>query len=327
MKAFVHKNGELQYTDIADPKAGAGEVVVALKTAGLNRRDTGLPARRGKAAEPLVLGSDGAGIIEAIGQDVTGWNVGDEVIINPSLRWYEKSDAPSAEFDILGLPDHGTFAEKISISAEQLEKKPSYLTWEESAAVALAGLTGYRALVTKGQIQEGQTVFIPGAGSGVATYMIQFAKKLGARVIVSSRSEEKREHAKTIGADLAIDTNSDWLEELKNEHVDLVIESVGRATFNRSLEILKQGGRIVVFGATTDDTVELNLRKFFYGQYTMLGTTMGSREELRDMLAFMDKHQIHPVIDSVIPLEQADKAFAKLGDSMQFGKIILNIMK
>lgn len=325
MKAFVHENGELHYTDIADPSAGNGEVIVALKTAGLNRRDTAIPKRRGDAKEPLALGSDGAGTIESIGEGVTGWNVGDEVIINPALRWFEESDAPPAEFDILGMPDHGTFAEKICISSEQLEKKPSHLTWNEAAVIALAGLTGYRALVTRGRIEEGQTVFIPGAGSGVATYMIQFAKKMGARVIVSSRSEDKRKHAIKIGADVALDTNSDWPTELKDERVDLVIESVGRATFNRSLEILKKGGRIVVFGATTEDTVELNLREFFYGQYSLLGTTMGSREELRDMLALVEEHQIHPVIDSVIPLEKANEAFTKLDDSVQFGKIVLAI--
>lgn len=327
MKAFVHENGELHYTDIADPSAGNGEVIVALKTAGLNRRDTAIPKRRGDVKEPLALGSDGAGTIESIGEGVTGWNVGDEVIINPSLRWFKESDAPPAEFDILGMPDHGTFAEKICISSEQLEKKPSHLTWNEAAVIALSGLTGYRALVTRGRIEEGQTVFIPGAGSGVATFMIQFAKKMGARVIVSSRSEEKRNHAMKIGADRAIDTNSDWPAELKEETVDLVIESVGRATFNRSLEILKKGGHIVVFGATTEDTVELNLREFFYGQYSLLGTTMGSREELREMLTLMEEHQIHPVIDSVIPLEKTSEAFTKLDDSVQFGKIVIEITK
>ncbi|WP_153730623.1 zinc-binding dehydrogenase [Sporosarcina obsidiansis] len=325
MKAFVHENSELKFTDIAKPEVGKGEVIVALKTAGLNRRDTKIPLRRGDAKEPLILGSDGAGIVESVGEGVTAWQVGDEVLINPSLRWYEKSNAPSAKFDILGMPDHGTFAEKICISAEQLEKKPAYLSWQESATVALAGLTGYRALVTKGQIQEGQTVFIPGAGSGVATFLIQFAKQMGARVIVTSRSEEKRRQATEIGADLAIDTNSDWQIELKNECVDLVIESVGRSTFNRSLNVLKQGGRIVVFGATTEDIVDLNLREFFYGQYTLLGTTMGSREELRDMLSFIETHQIHPIIDSVLPLEHTSEAFAKLDESVQFGKIVLQI--
>lgn len=325
LKAFVHEDGELRYTDVPEPSPGRDEVVVALKMAGLNRRDTKIPVRRGKEKEALVLGSDGAGIIESVGEGVTDWKPGDEVIINPSLRWFEESPAPSDEFDILGMPDDGTFAEKICISAEQLEKKPSGLSWEEASTVALAGLTGYRALVTKGQIRKGQTVFIPGAGSGVATYLIQFAKALGARVIVTSRSEEKRKRAMDIGADRALDTNSDWQTELQDETIDLVIESVGKATFNRSLSVLKQGGRIVVFGATTEDVVDFNLREFFYGQYTLMGTTMGSREELREMLSFIEKENIHPIIDSIYPLEQAKQAFEKLDDSVQFGKVVLQI--
>lgn len=140
------------------------------------------------------------------------------------------------------MPDDGTFAEKIVLSVEQLEPRPSYLSWEESASVALAGLTGYRALVTRGQAKEGDTVFIPGAGSGVVTFIIQFAKAIGARVIVTSRSEEKRRYALDLGADRAIDTNADWKEELKDETIDLVIESVGKATFNRSLSCLKKVG-------------------------------------------------------------------------------------
>src|SRR5690625_3489887 len=136
-------------------------------------------------------------------------------------------------------------------------------------------------MFTKGKLQKGQTVFIPGAGSGVATYMIQFAHAVGARVIVTSRDAKKREEALTIGANRAIDTSSDWEEELANESIDLVIDSVGKATFNRSLQVLKRGGKIVTFGATTEDKVDLNIREFFYGQYQLLGSTMGSREELK----------------------------------------------
>src|SRR5699024_2549740 len=148
------------------------------------------------------------------------------------------------------VPDHGTIAEKSIISSTQVEKKPRYLSWEEAGVLALVSLTGYRAMFTKGKLRAGETVFIPGAGSGVATYRIQLAIAAGARVIVSSRSEKKREQALKIGADKAIDTASDWQKELNNESIDLVIESVGRATFNRSLNVLKRGGKIVVFGAT-----------------------------------------------------------------------------
>ncbi|SHG24997.1 quinone oxidoreductase family protein [Ornithinibacillus halophilus] len=321
MKAFVHEFGELKIKEMPDPTADKGEVVVKLRTAGLNRRDLYIPNRRGPEKEALILGSDGAGVIEAIGDDVTNVKVGEEVIINPALRWNKNSDAPPEGFDILGMPDHGTFAEKIAISAEQVEKKPSYLTWEESGVLSLSGLTGYRALFTKGQLTEHDTVFIPGAGSGVATFLILFAKSRGAKVIVTSRSVEKRKQALAIGADQAIDTNSDWLEELEGETIDLVIDSVGRATFNRSLNVLKKGGRIVTFGATTEDTIEFNLRAFFYGQYQLFGSTMGSREELLALIELMEYQKIRPVVDRTYSLDQTLEAFNYLEDHNNFGKV------
>lgn len=325
LKAFIHEFGKLKISEVSNPVVSAGEVVVKLLTAGINRRDLGIPNRRGNESEAVVLGSDGAGIIESIGDGVTTVAVGDEVIINPALRWEEKSDAPPEAFDILGMPDNGTFAEKIVISANQVEKKPEYLTWEEAGVLALAALTGYRALFTKGNLQEGETVFIPGAGSGVATYLITFAKNIGARVIVTSRSEEKREQALAIGADVALDTNADWEKALAGETIDLVIDSIGRATFNRSLAVLKKGGRFVVFGATTEDHIDLNIREFFYGQYQLLGTTMGSREELREMLAHIEKHKTRPVLDKVFTLDDAEAAFDYLKEGMQFGKVVFRI--
>ncbi|MGH2318972.1 zinc-binding dehydrogenase [Planococcus sp. SE5232] len=323
MKAFVIESGELKVKEMEEPRAKPGEVIVSLRAAGINRRDLGLIKRYGDKPEALIIGSDGAGIVESVGDDVIDFAYGDEVIINPALRWHTNSDAPPAEFDILGMPDHGTFAEKIAISAEQLEKKPRYLSWEEAGSLALPALTGYRALFTKGQLKKGDTLFIPGAGSGVATFLIQFAKNMGARVIVTSRSEEKRQQAEKIGADLAIPTDSDWPKELADETIDLVIDSVGAATFNRSLDVLKKGGRIVIFGATTEDTVDFNLRKFFYGQYQLFGSTMGSREELRAMLSHMESFTTKPVIDKSFPLDQAQEAFDHLASGSQFGKVVL----
>lgn len=325
MQAFVFEHGELKIKEMPDPTPGKNDVIVKLKTAGLNRRDLYIPNRRGNDKDALILGSDGAGIIESIGAEVTSIQPGDEVIINPGLRWKENTPAPPESFDILGMPDHGTFAEKIVLSEDQVEKKPSHLTWDEAGVLALAALTGYRALVTKGQVKALDTVFIPGAGSGVSTYMLQFAKSLGAKVIVTSRSEEKLGHAKDLGADLAIATESDWKKELEDEVIDLVIDSVGRATFNRSLEILKKGGRIVVFGATTEDNIDLNLREFFYGQYQLFGSTMGSREELRELLQLMEEKQLRPVVDKVFPLEEANQALTYLKDSNQFGKVALKM--
>lgn len=325
MKAFVYEYGRLTIKQMEEPIADRGEVVVHIRAAGLNRRDLYIPNRQGPDKEALILGSDGAGVIDAVGEGVTQFEIGDEVIINPSLGWYENSIAPPEDFDILGMPDHGTFGEKIAISAHQIEKKPQHLSWEEAGVLALASLTGYRAMFTKGKLTEGQTVFIPGAGSGVATFLISFANNIGAKVIVTSRSEAKRNQALKLGAHLALDTNSDWKKELQNETIDLVIDSVGKATFNKSLSVLKPGGRIVVFGATTEDTVDFNLREFFYGQYELFGSTMGSRDEFRDMLAFIKKHQIRPVIDSVFELDEAQEAFNYLENNDQFGKISLKV--
>lgn len=325
MKAFVHGYGELRIREMTEPVAEHGLVVVSIRSAGLNRRDLSLPKRRGEAMDALILGSDGAGVIESVGEGVSNVSVGDEVIINPALRWHENSDVPPKGFDILGMPDHGTFAEKIALPAEQVEKKPAHLSWPEAGVLALSALTGYRALFTKGEITQGDTVFIPGAGSGVATYLILFAKNVGAKVIVTSRSENKRKLAKNLGADIILDTDSDWVEELKHETVDLVIDSVGRATFNRSLEVLKKGGRFVVFGATTDDTVDLNLRKFFYGQYRLFGTTMGSRQELRAMLKHVENYKMHPVVDTTFALDDAQDAMDYLEGGKQFGNVALRI--
>lgn len=325
MKAYVLQHGELAVKEMPEPKAKAEEVVVELKTAGLNRRDLMIKTRVGNKEEPLILGSDGAGVVIEAGENVSNVKVGDEVIINPALRWERNSDAPPAGFDILGMPDNGTIAEKIVINANQVEKKPDHLSWEEAGVLALAALTGYRALVTKGQIKKGQTLFVPGASSGVATYIIQFAKAKGARVIVTSRSKEKREKALEIGADIAIDTHSDWEKELENETIDLVIDSVGAATFNSSLKILKQGGRIVIFGATTDDVTDINLREFFYGQYQLFGSTMGSREELQELLQFMEAHKLHPILDKQFKLTDTAEAFEHLKVNDQFGKIAIKL--
>lgn len=325
LKAVVHQHTQIKLASMEVPVAKQGEVIVALRTAGLNRRDLYIPARRGDAKDPLIIGSDGAGIIEAVGEDVEQWKVGDEVIINPSLRWFENSDAPPKTFDILGMPDHGTFAEKIAISAEQIEKKPSHLSWEEAGCLALAALTGYRALFTKGQLQKGQTVFIPGGSSGVSTFMIQFAKNVGARVLVSSRSEEKRNQLLDLGADVAIATDGNWIEQLAGETIDLVIDSVGGETFKKALAVLKKGGRIVTFGATTEDQVLLDIRSFFYNQQQIFGSTMGSREEFRAMIKHIETYNTHPIIDQVIPLENVQQAFQALEKSTQFGKVVLHI--
>ena len=323
MKAVIHKgNGKegLSYADFQERSPKAGEVLVKLKTAGLNHRDL-FVLERHKPNEPaLVIGSDGAGIIEAAGEGVKGLSAGQEVIINPSLGWEKNSDAPPAGHEIVGLPGHGTFAEYIIIPAENAEPKPEYLTWEEAGVFGLAGLTAYRALFTRGNAKPGMKVLIPGIGGGVALFLLKFAKAIGASVYVASRSEEKRQAALELGADKAIDSDGDWIEEL-GVKVDLVIESVGAATFEKSLKQLRKGGTIVTFGSSTGDVIQLNLRDFFYGQYNMLGSTLGSSEEFREMIGFAKKHKITPVIDGFHPLSGYKDAFSRLEHARQLGKI------
>ncbi|GAA0503001.1 zinc-binding dehydrogenase [Salinibacillus aidingensis] len=329
MKAIVHKEQEglngLFYEDMDEPEVNTGQVKIKLKTGGMNRRDVALLHRHKPDQPPLIMGSDGAGVVEAVGEGVKNVKAGDEVVIDPSLGWQKKSEAPPEGFKILNMPDHGTFAEYITIPAENVEKKPEHLSWTEAGVLPLAALTGYRALFTRGKVQSGDTVMLPGIGSGVLTYILMFAKAAGARVIVTSRSEEKRQKALELGADVAIPTESDWKEELKDERVDLLIESIGRATFNKSLGIIRKGGTIVTFGATTEDEVNIDIRKFFYGQFNLLGSTMGSHEEFKEMLAFVEKHQIRPVVDRIFSLPDYKEAFSYLRDSKNFGKIAFDI--
>lgn len=325
MKAIVHHgdgwNG-LKLMEMDEPAPKEGQVKVRLKTAGLNHRDIWTLFRHKADAPPVILGSDGAGVVEAVGPGVDQVKIGEEVIINPGLGWEKKSPAPPPGYQILGFPEHGTFAPYVVVPAANVAPKPAYLSWEEAGALALAALTAYRATFTRANIKPNQTLFLPGIGSGVATFILQMAKAVGARVVVTSRYEDKRKKAIDLGADLALDSEEDWLLALKGEQVDVVIESVGQATFNKSLSVLKPGGTMVTFGATTGDITQLDLRAFFYGQYNLLGSTMGSGEEFQEMLAFVEKHRIRPVIDRQYPLADYEEAFQRLDHGEQFGKIV-----
>lgn len=325
MKAIVHEGKTgfdgLSYRDIDEQKPRSGEVRVKLKTAGLNHRDLFVLNRHKETDPPLIIGSDGAGVIDAVGEGVVNVQIGDEVIINPGIGWKEKSDAPPKGFEIVGLPFHGTFAQQIIVPAENVVTKPQYLNWEEAGVLSLAALTAYRALFTRGKISKDMKVLIPGIGSGVATFLLQFAKACGAYVYVTSRIPEKCQKALELGADKAIDSNGDWDQLLEGEKMDLVIECVGAATFNKSLKQLRPGGTIVTFGSSTGDNVQINIREIFYGQFNLLGSTMGSAQEYREMLDFIQTHKIRPVVDHMYPLNQFDQAFNRLETAAQLGKI------
>ncbi|WLR46830.1 zinc-binding dehydrogenase [Halobacillus litoralis] len=326
MKAIVHEGKDglegLKVKELPKHQMSDNEVRIKVHTAGMNRRDLAVVTKRHKADDPaLIPGSDASGIVETVGESVTKFQPGDEVIVNPGLGWQKNSAAPPKGFEIVGLPDHGTFAEYYTCTEDHLERKPEHLSFEEAGVLPLAALTAYRALFTRGNLEAGQTVMLPGIGSGVLTFCLKFAKAVNARVIVTSRSESKQKEALNLGADIAISTEESWQEALASEQVDLLIESIGNATFNKSLDIVRKGGTIVTFGSTTDDEVTINIREFFYGQYNLLGSTMGSAEELREMLDFISKHNIKPQLDKVFSIDQYKEAFEYIQDSKNFGKI------
>jgi zinc-binding alcohol dehydrogenase/oxidoreductase len=325
MKAIVHEGktgvAGLSYREMEDLQPKPGEVRVKLKAVGLNHRDLFVLKRHQPTDPPLIIGSDGAGVISAIGEGVTNVQVGDEVMINPGLGWKENSDAPPKGFEIVGLPYHGTFAEQVIVPVDNVVPKPEYLTWEEAGVLSLAALTAYRALFTRGRIKAGMKILIPGIGSGVATFLLQFSKAVGATVYVTSRSKDKCEKALELGADQAVDSNEDWNKALNGEKMDLVIECVGAATFNKSLNQLRPGGTIVTFGASAGDEVQINIREFFYGQYNLLGSTMGSQEEYKEMIQFIETHKIKPVLDQVYSLNEFQEAFNRMEAAEQLGKI------
>ncbi|ANP81591.1 alcohol dehydrogenase [Bacillus sp. B25(2016b)] len=328
MKAIVHQYEKglegLEYKFLPEISPNAGEVKVKLKAAGLNHRDLFIINNRKEMDLPLVIGSDGSGIVTEIGEGVSNITLHTEVIINPSIGWEHATEVPELP-EVLGGPKGGTFAEYVIVPAENVVEKPAYLTWEESGVLSLSALTAYRALFTKGRLKCGEHVLIPGIGGGVATFAMLFAKAIGAKVSVTSRVENKREHAEKYGADISFNSTGNWEESLQGEKVDLIIDSIGPATFLKYFDVLKPNGRIVNFGASSGDTIELPLRALFYNQIDIIGTSMGSREEFNEMIKFIEKYQIKPIIDKVYSLEEAIRALSRMEHGEQFGNIVLQM--
>lgn len=313
---------------VADPEPGPGEVVVALRAAALNRRDVFVRKGVAKVPLPLTLGSDGAGVVHKVGAGVSRLSEGDEVIILPSLSWGADQRAPGRGFRILGGPDQGTYAEQIVIPAENVFPKPARLSWHEAAALPLAGLTAWRALMTRARVLPGETVLIIGIGGGVATFALNLARAAGCRVVVTSSSDEKLARAKDLGADVGVnyvDAGDDWpaaVKEANGGGVDVVIDSVG-STWAGSIDSCAPGGRVVVFGGTGGGKVEMQVRPVTLGQVALLGTTMGSPAEFGQLLAAVDTQTWTPVIDSVRPLADAAAAHEREEASLHFGKLVL----
>lgn len=316
-------------TEVEKPAAGCWEIIVKLKTASLNRRDVFVTYGKYPGMKlPAVLGADGAGIVDSVGEGVESLRAGDEVVINPGLQWGEDVRFNSPKFHILGMPTDGTYAEYVKISCENVYKKPAYLTWPEAAALPLSALTAYRALITRGELKKDETVFIPGIGGGVALFALQIAVAKGARVFVSSSSDEKLERARHMGAAGGVNYRKDgWAKKLKNEMgaADLIIDGVGGETFNHLISIAKPGGRIVNFGATMGPVPEFLLPRAFFKHLDIRGTTMGSPQEFADMLMLFEQEKIHPMIDRHFPLEKAAEALRYMENGDSFGKIVLDI--
>ncbi|MFL6040829.1 MAG: zinc-binding dehydrogenase [Gaiellales bacterium] len=312
----------VQPGELPDPTAGPGEVLVALETAALNHRDVWI--RTGRGDRPAVLGSDGAGRIAAVGDGVAGPQVGTEVVINPYLNWGGREDGPEPGGEILGVPHQGTHAELIAVPADHVLPRPARLSWEEAAALPLAGLTAWRALVTRGRVAQGMRVLIPGAGGGVSTFLVQLAHAMGAEVVVTSAAAWKLDRGRELGATLGVlYTDPEWPAQVGE--IDLAIDSIGAASWPGIFECLRIGGTLVSFGRTGGSTAEIDVPRFYYGQWNLLGTTMGSPRELDALLAHVERADWRPVVDSSFPLAEAAAAHARLEHPDRFGKVVLRV--
>lgn len=321
----------LQRENVPAPVPGPGHALVRLRAAALNRRDVSLRRRASTASMlPLIPGSDGAGEIAALGPGCNGWQVGQAVVIYPALHWGSSIRRPVDGFRILGGPDPGTYAEAIVVPVENLFAKPENLSFVEAAAVPVAALTAWRAVMICGQVEPGDRVLVPGIGSGVATFAVQIAKLAGATVFVTSHCDDKLARARVLGADgVANYRTTDWVAIIRDlthgEGVDVLIDSVGSPTVTAAQPLLRVGGRLVTFGATGGAEVSLDLRWLYSRYISVIGTTLGSPWDFAQVVTLLGSGRIKPVIDRVFPLAEAAAAQRYLESGEQFGKVVLEI--
>ncbi len=330
MKAVViPAEKKLEVREIPEPSARPGEVVITLRAAALNHRDVWIRLGQYSGIKyPCVPGSDGTGVVTALGEGVDPIWKDREVLINPSFGWGKNAAAQGDQFTILGLPREGTLAQKISVPIEQVTTKPKHLSWEEAAALPLAGLTAFRALFARAQLRSGDRVLLTGIGSGVALFALQFARAAGAEVWVTSSSEDKIARAKALGAAGGFNyTQPKWFETVAaaGPKFSVIVDSAGGDGFVNLFDLAAAGGRIVFFGATRGNPPQLPSRKIFWKQLSLLGTTMGSPEDWKALIDFVVQHQVKPVVSDVFPLERASEAFDLMERGGQFGKIVLKI--
>ena len=250
------------------------------------------------------------------------------MVIYPGLDWGNNRHAPQAEFGLLGMPHGGTIAEYVCVPAESLAPKPAFMTFEEAAATVLTGLTAWRALMFKGQLKEGETLLISGIGGGVATFGLAFAVALGAKVYVTGESEDVLARAKEMGAlGGLLYTDPEWRKQVGKltGGVDVVLDGAPAPSFANYVRAINPGARIVIYGSTAGDKFEITATGIFLKSASIVGSQVGDPQDFRDMLSFVEKHQIKPVIEQSFPLAEAKEALLYLESSHKFGKVVVTI--
>lgn len=331
MKAIVlHEvKSKLALEDRDELSPVAGQVVVTLQAAAFNRRDYWITQGKYPGIElPVVPGSDGAGVVSKLGTGVSDEWLNRQVVINPGWNWGSNQQFQSNDFQILGMPIDGTFAGQVLVPIEYLHASPGHLSPVKAAALPLAGVTAFRALFSQAGLKAGENVLVTGAGGGVATFAIQFAKAAGAKIYVTSSSPEKISNAIRLGATAGFNyRESDWGKQLVATagNMNVIVDSAGGQNYAVLLNVAAPGGRVVNYGATTGPAESLNLFHVFWKQLRLLGSTMGSPEDFSAMLDFVTQHKIEPVIDQVYPLADANEALDRLSASEQFGNLVLEM--
>ena len=325
--------------DLPRPELEApSDVLVRVRAAGLNRLDLfvadGLPGVSYRF--PHVVGSDGAGVVEAVGREVTGVRVGDRVMINPGISCGHCPACRAGEaslcatFSVVGEHRPGTAAEFVVVPAVNLAPVPPAMPWAQAAAFSLAALTAWRMLTTRAALRPGETVLIWGIGGGVAMAALQVTRHLGGRAIVTSGSDAKLETARRLGADAAVNhATQDVVAEVRRltegRGADVVVDSIGQARWQESLRGMRRGGRLVICGATTGPMIQLDLRRLFWHQWSILGSTLGSHREYAAVVALAHEGLLWPVIDATVPLDRAREGYARLQRGEQTGKLVIEV--
>ena len=330
MKALVlTKPGQIELVEIPKPTLSEGKALVRIKAAALNRRDEWI--REGKYPNikfGVTMGSDGAGIVEEVFDEVNQPWVGQEVVINPNIEWGPDPEAQSLKYTILGMPVNGTFAEYTLVSVDRLHRKPVHLDFLQAASLPLGGLTAFRSLFRKGELKGEQNILISGFGGGVAQFAFLFARAAGANVYVTSGSDDKIEKAIKLGAKGAYNykREASYPDLWKTKGgFDLIIDSAGGDQLNNFIKILRPKGKIVFYGATNGLPVKLDLYRMFWNQLSLLGSTMGNDHEFSEMLAFVGKHQVRPLVDSIRPFSKIAESFPDITRPNKVGKIVFQV--